>query len=132
MISPPVLDEMFKLLHYAEVSDVTFIRNCYLANCQNNLRAFLGIGTSGGVGIDPGTVVITNGAMNSKLRESYELDINGNTVSFPCQLDHQLVEELYSTAAELKYQVICGKTLCTNDFYEGDHFTTCFRNIPFF
>lgn len=37
-----MLNEMFKLLHYADVTDVTFIR----------------IGTSGGVGIDPGTVIM--------------------------------------------------------------------------
>ena len=44
-----------------KVSDVTLIR----------------LGTSGGVGVEPGTVVVSSGAMSGKLRESYELDING-------------------------------------------------------
>jgi uridine phosphorylase len=102
-----MLNEMFKLLHYAEVTDVTFIR----------------IGTSGGVGIEPGTVVITNGAINSQLREGYDLDINGVPISFPCQLDQKLASELFNTAQQLTYMAEMGKTLCANDFYEGNKLT---------
>jgi uridine phosphorylase len=113
---------MFKLLHYAEVTDVTFIRK--LQACTYKLLLFLGIGTSGGVGVPPGTVIITNGAINSQLRESYDLDINGRPHSFPCQLDQLLADQLYRTAAQLNYQVDTGKTLCANDFYEGLYFCT--------
>lgn len=47
-----MLNEMFKLLYYAEITDVTFIRD-KLKVLQINLYA-LGLGTSGGVGISPG------------------------------------------------------------------------------
>jgi uridine phosphorylase len=98
-----MLNEMFKILHYAGISDVTFIR----------------LGTSGGVGIDPGTVVVTNTAINSRLTESYDLDINGITTSFPCLLDQKLANDLYEAGILLNYKVEIGKTLCANDFYEG-------------
>lgn len=97
-----MLNELFKMLHYAGVTDVTLIR----------------IGTSGGVGIEPGTVVISNGAINSQLRETYDLDINGVPTSFPCPLDQKLAEDLYKVARELGYNAEIGKTLCANDFYE--------------
>ncbi|KAI6239056.1 PNP-UDP-1 domain-containing protein [Aphelenchoides fujianensis] len=98
-----MLNELFKLLHYAGVEDLTIIR----------------LGTSGGVGIEPGTVVITNGTLNSKLREEYELEINGRTVAFECPLDQQLWRDLSNVADDLKYTYTHGKTLCANDFYEG-------------
>ncbi|KAI6215353.1 hypothetical protein M3Y94_00375800 [Aphelenchoides besseyi] len=98
-----MLNELYKLLHYAGITEVMIIR----------------LGTCGGVGIEPGTVVITNGTLNSKLKECYELDINGRTVAFECPLDQQLSQDLYRVAIELRYSATLGKTLCANDFYEG-------------
>ena len=47
-----VLLEVFKLLHYAGCTDVTFFR----------------LGTSGGLGLEPGTVVVSTHALNSELQ----------------------------------------------------------------
>lgn len=51
-----LLIELFKLLHYAEAKDPIIFR----------------IGSSGGIGVEPGTVVITNGAVDELLRPYFE------------------------------------------------------------
>lgn len=52
-----LLHEILKLLHYAKCTNVTLFR----------------IGTSGGIGVEPGTVVITNKAVDELLRPFHEL-----------------------------------------------------------
>lgn len=48
--------ELVKLMHHANVKDPIFIR----------------IGTSGGIGVEPGTVVVSNGAFNELIAPYYE------------------------------------------------------------
>lgn len=50
-----LLNEIMKLLHYAGCEDLTFFR----------------IGTCGGIGVDPGTVIITDQAVDGLLRPEY-------------------------------------------------------------
>lgn len=50
-----LLNEIMKLLHYAGCMDLTFFR----------------VGTCGGIGIEPGTVVITEEAVDGLLRPEY-------------------------------------------------------------
>lgn len=54
-----LLHEMIKLVSYAKCKDPVFIR----------------FGTSGGVGIEGGTVVVSNGAVNGLLQEEHTLVI---------------------------------------------------------
>ncbi|PIO56522.1 hypothetical protein TELCIR_22078, partial [Teladorsagia circumcincta] len=56
-----MLVEALKLLHHAKAKDVKFIR----------------LGTSGGVGVEPGTVVVTTNAMNGELNDKYVQWIGG-------------------------------------------------------
>lgn len=51
-----LLNELFKLLHHAGAQDVEFFR----------------LGTCGGIGLDPGTVVVTTEALNGELRPIFE------------------------------------------------------------
>lgn len=60
-----MLNEIIKLLHYAGATDVMFIR----------------VGTSGGIGVDPGTVVVSSGAVNGLLEDKHIQFIHGNIVS---------------------------------------------------
>lgn len=52
-----LLHEVLKLMYYAKVEDPVFFR----------------IGTSGGLGVEGGTVVVSNGAVDGMLREVYEI-----------------------------------------------------------
>ncbi|ETN77814.1 uridine phosphorylase [Necator americanus] len=98
-----LLAEMLKIMHHAKAEDVKFIR----------------VGTSGGVGVEPGTVVITTGAMNGELTDKYVQWINGKKVERDTWLDEDLRKELIAVAAEKKIPVEAGITLCADDFYEG-------------
>uniref|UniRef100_A0A1I7X8G8 PNP_UDP_1 domain-containing protein n=1 Tax=Heterorhabditis bacteriophora TaxID=37862 RepID=A0A1I7X8G8_HETBA len=59
-----MLVEAFKLMHHAKAHDVKFIR----------------LGTSGGVGVEPGTVVVSTAAMNGELEDKYVQWIAGRKV----------------------------------------------------
>lgn len=96
-----ILHEILKLLHHARAVGVHFFR----------------IGTSGGLGLAPGTVVITKAAMNPLLEPYHEQIILGKTVKYSTSLDEQLREQLMECSDDVPVAV--GNTMCTNDFYEG-------------
>ncbi|VDN00435.1 unnamed protein product [Onchocerca ochengi] len=59
-----VIVELIKLLYYAKAKDVIAIR----------------LGTSGGVGVAPGTIVLSSGAVNGELFDEYVQFIMGEKV----------------------------------------------------
>ncbi|XP_072903458.1 uridine phosphorylase 2 isoform X1 [Hemitrygon akajei] len=99
-----MLHELIKLLHHAKCCDVTFIR----------------LGTSGGIGLDPGTVVITGTAVDSLLQPQFEQVVLGKVITRSTELDRELAQELLNCGKEIaEYPIIIGNTMCTHDFYEG-------------
>uniref|UniRef100_H0XFD1 Uridine phosphorylase n=1 Tax=Otolemur garnettii TaxID=30611 RepID=H0XFD1_OTOGA len=99
-----MLHELIKLLHHARCCDVTIIR----------------IGTSGGIGIVPGTVVITDTAVDSFFKPQFEQVILDNIVTRSTELDKDLAEELLNCSKEISnFPTLIGHTMCTYDFYEG-------------
>lgn len=100
-----LLHEMIKLMYHAKCKDPIFIR----------------IGTCGGIGVEGGTVVITEEAVDGLLRNTYELSILGKIINRPAKLDKKLGRELKALAVptEDPYDTVIGKTMCTHDFYEG-------------
>lgn len=94
------------------------IKLMYHARCKNPI--FIRIGTCGGIGVEGGTVVITEDAVDGLLRSTHEMAILGKIVHRPAVLDKRLVRELKSLASvDDPYDTIIGKTMCTSDFYEG-------------
>lgn len=100
-----LMHEMIKLVHHAQCTDVTFIR----------------IGTCGGIGIPEGSLVITDEAVDGRLRPYLELDILGKPVQRLAVLDKDIADELKIIADNIlpKCRTFIGKTMCTYDFYEG-------------
>ncbi|XP_057321210.1 uridine phosphorylase 1 isoform X1 [Microplitis mediator] len=99
-----LLHEVIKLMYHAKVRDPIFIR----------------IGTCGGVGLEGGTVVISEEAVDGMLKPYYEVPVLGKMVRRPAKLDKQLIKELNAMAhPEDPYDTVIGKTMCTHDFYEG-------------
>lgn len=96
-----LLNEITKLLYYANCCEVTYIR----------------IGTSGGIGVEPGTVVITTQALNAELQPTFEQYALGERRHYPTDLDTELAKELAGT--KQKFSVVLGKTMAVDDFYEG-------------
>uniref|UniRef100_A0A1I7ZZX9 PNP_UDP_1 domain-containing protein n=1 Tax=Steinernema glaseri TaxID=37863 RepID=A0A1I7ZZX9_9BILA len=98
-----MLIEVIKLLNYSGASDVIFVR----------------IGTSGGIGVNPGTVIVSSGVINGMLEECYVQHIMGKRVERATKVDQKLGGELVETAKDLGIPVDTGVTLCADDFYEG-------------
>lgn len=121
-----LLHEIMKLMYHARCKDPIFIR----------------VGTCGGIGVEGGTVVITEEAVDGLMRPVHEVvrfnhfrcdrnicndyfvyfqPILGKLVQRPAKLDKRLARELKSLADPTlePYDTVIGKTMCTNDFYEG-------------
>ncbi|XP_018596111.1 uridine phosphorylase 1 isoform X2 [Scleropages formosus] len=99
-----MLHELIKLLHHARCTDVTIIR----------------IGTSGGIGLNPGTVVITKQSVDATFLPQFEQIILGKKVLRSTDLDEKLSEELLQCSKKLnEFDTVIGNTMCTLDFYEG-------------
>lgn len=96
-----LLHELAKLMMYAEARDFVFIR----------------IGTSGGIGIPAGTVVVTSEAVDGFLRPQHDVVILGKIVSRPTTFDLALCQRVLDVAGETSATL--GKTMAADDFYEG-------------
>lgn len=99
-----LLHEMIKLVTYAKCKDPVFIR----------------LGTSGGVGVQPGTVVVTDKAFNELLENHHEFCILGKRVPRPAVFDETLISNLMNCKDDNDcFEIVKGGTMGTNDFYEG-------------
>jgi len=102
-----LLHEIAKLLEHAKAKDVTFLR----------------LGSSGGVGVEPGTVVVSTGGVNGMVEPVYSLPVLGKMEHLPAIINPEVVEEILSAtgaqAANLGFPVVPGKTMSADCFYEG-------------
>ncbi|KAL4713672.1 hypothetical protein ACJJTC_004203 [Scirpophaga incertulas] len=98
------LQEVIKLMYYAKAVDPFFFR----------------VGTSGGIDIPAGSVVVSSFGMNGTFEKSYNLPILGTIHKFPSQLDTRLCQELASLASDAgEFQTFIGGTMGAEDFYRG-------------
>ncbi|KAH8414343.1 hypothetical protein KR215_003581, partial [Drosophila sulfurigaster] len=100
-----VLHELLKLLKYAKCQDPVIIR----------------IGTCGGVGVAPGTVVVTKNAFNGYLRNEHEIPILGKRVVRPAYFPEQVIQDIlkHGNRSEDGFDTIIANTMSTDCFYEG-------------
>uniref|UniRef100_A0A6M2DG52 Putative uridine phosphorylase n=1 Tax=Xenopsylla cheopis TaxID=163159 RepID=A0A6M2DG52_XENCH len=99
-----LLNEIMKLLHYAGVHDPVLFR----------------IGTSGGIGVEPGTVIISKKAVDGLCREVHEMYNLGKIEHRPTMLDQNLAKEIQQMTKNTDpFQTVLGTTMCAHDFYEG-------------
>ena len=91
------------------------------------------MGTCGGIGLEPGTVVVTREAVDGRLRSSLDMVILGKVlvviqltrcilqvVSRESVLDQELASRLVEVGAQdTSFPTILGRTITTDDFYEG-------------
>lgn len=97
-----ILHELTKVLHYAGCKDVTYVR----------------IGTSGGIGVTPGTIVVASEGLNTECEKKYETTVLGKRKYYDTGFDTKTAEELESAGKRAKLPVLVAKTLATNDYYE--------------
>eukprot|EP00040_Diaphanoeca_grandis_P039571 m.259450 g.259450 ORF g.259450 m.259450 type:complete len:342 (-) comp38076_c0_seq1:71-1096(-) len=96
-----LLHEVTKLLHYAGAEDVAYFR----------------LGSSGGIGVPPGTVVLTTEAVDGEIKPRYSLPILGQVKTFPTKTNESLVNDLFESTTD--DFVVRGKTMAAECFYEG-------------
>jgi uridine phosphorylase len=64
--------------------------------------------------------VVSNGAVDGRLRSIHEETILGHLVEREAILDQDFANEIRSLAdPNDTFQTVVGKTMCANDFYEG-------------
>ncbi|XP_017868958.1 PREDICTED: uridine phosphorylase 1 [Drosophila arizonae] len=100
-----VLHELLKLVRYAKCKDVVFLR----------------IGTCGGVGVEPGTVIVTEKAYNGCLENVHEIPILGRRVVRPAFFAQDIVEGILGVGNQPNdgFKTIKANTMSTDCFYEG-------------
>lgn len=104
-----LLHEITKLLIAAKAKDVAYIR----------------IGTSGGIGHLPGTVICSTAGFNPQLSPTYNTIVLGEQRSFPANFDDQLAKLAFacskedSTKGYVGIRAALGNTMATDDFFEG-------------
>ncbi len=98
-----LMHEVIKLLAHAGATDPVFFR----------------IGTSGGIGLEGGTVVVSRETIDGRMRPVHETVVLGEQVLRPCVLDEGVTSELVELSESMNFHAVAGKTVCTHDFYEG-------------
>lgn len=94
------LNEMAKLISYARARGVKFIR----------------IGTSGGIGVEPGTVVITDRAFDDQLNPYLKKSFAGNIEHRDTVLSPELAQRMLETRGDI--EAVIGSTVAATGFYE--------------
>ncbi|XP_037956682.1 uridine phosphorylase 1-like isoform X2 [Teleopsis dalmanni] len=99
-----LLHELIKLVRYANCVDPIFLR----------------LGTCGGLGVPPGSVVISKQVFDGYLRNEYEMPILGECVRRPANFNPIVFNELLKCKErDDRFGICLGNTMSTNCFYEG-------------
>jgi len=97
-----LMHELFKLLHYAEAKNVRFLR----------------MGTCGGLGVKPGTLILTKSGYDGCLEPGIEFIALGQKKRYPANADPAFLAELETTLIDMEVPYEIGNTMTCNDFYE--------------
>eukprot|EP00002_Diphylleia_rotans_P024680 TRINITY_DN487_c0_g1_i1.p2 TRINITY_DN487_c0_g1~~TRINITY_DN487_c0_g1_i1.p2 ORF type:complete len:330 (+),score=80.68 TRINITY_DN487_c0_g1_i1:47-1036(+) len=105
-----LLHELAKLLYYSEVENAMIIR----------------VGTCGGLGVIPGTVILTTEAVDGQFRPVHRACELGRVNEYSSAFDPAVVDDVfdyvqnkYFEGHETVFPVVKGKTVCADDFYTG-------------
>lgn len=81
---------------------------------------YIRIGTSGGINIEPGSIVITNTAFDHGLNPGCKMPIENNEVTVPTHMDNKLSYRILQAQPEmLPFKLVYGNTIAADDFYLG-------------
>lgn len=94
-----LLHEITKMLHYAGATDFKYYR----------------LGTSGGLGVEPGMVVVADRGLHPSGRAEYTLHVAGEPLVLPTSFDLELAENILAARGEI--EAVLGSTVACDDFY---------------
>jgi len=93
------LHEVTKLLQYAGAQGYQYYR----------------LGTSGGLGVEAGTVVVANRGHNPTGEASYKIHVPGKQIELPTEFDPALAQEIFDCRDQI--EAVIGGTMAADDFY---------------
>lgn len=100
-----LLHETTKLLHHAE------------ADRRVKPFEYFRLGTSGGLGIEGGDIVVADKGLDPTGTPVYKLHVLGEVVEFPTEFDPALVEAMFNCRDAVETNVVKGGTVSCDDFY---------------
>ncbi|XP_075985834.1 uridine phosphorylase 1-like isoform X2 [Anticarsia gemmatalis] len=99
-----LLQEVIKLLSYAKAKNPFIFR----------------LGTSGGLNIPAGSVVVSSFGLSGDLKKSYSVPVLGKIRELPSFLDSRVCQEVHSLVSEDDdFNTYIGGTMAADDFYRG-------------
>lgn len=97
-----LLNELAKLLKYAK-ADAIWIR----------------MGTCGGIDVAPGTLCISSQSLNGALEPYHQTIVLGEKIQRPAIFDPEVATQMSQVCKTMGLTSTIGKTMCCDDFYEG-------------
>lgn len=97
----PLLHELHRLLHAARAEGYRLVR----------------VGTCGGLGLAPGTLVVTRQPLSGALRPLQTLRVLGRELALPARLDEELSTALLRTAAKIPRECVLADTISAETFH---------------
>ena len=97
-----LLNELAKLLKYAN-ADAIWIR----------------MGTCGGIDVAPGTLCISSMSLNGALEPYHQTIVLGEKIQRPAIFDFEVATKMNQVCEDMGLTSTVGKTMCCDDFYEG-------------
>lgn len=99
-----LLHNISKIMYLAENFEVEYIR----------------IGTSGGIGVEPGSVVLTESSYMPNLVAGFQMFPLGKDVIYPTQMDAALNKRIIAAQPNHQsFNVLTGNSIAADDFYMG-------------
>jgi uridine phosphorylase len=98
------LHNLTQVLYFAGNSDLEYIR----------------IGTSGGIGVEPGSVVLTDTAYMPNLIAGYKVSALGKDIIYPTVMDKVLNQKILQAQHQsTSFKLLVGNSIAADDFYLG-------------
>ncbi len=108
------LNEVTKLLAYAKVYKPIYFQ----------------FGPAGGIGIEPGAIIIANGVLNNKFEPYYSTIECGQEFSYHIHIDSDLIRNIHDFNHD-DFNVIFGKIIGAFDFYDEQGRTDGFLPLSY-
>ena len=87
---------------------------------KNNNFELIRIGSSGGIGVEGGTIIISTDALNCiTMKPEWTYFSCGHLIKQECIFNQQIYKRLYAISKAKKYNVKYGKTVSCETYYEG-------------
>jgi uridine phosphorylase len=104
----------------------------HLCDNDNNIE-YIRIGTSGGVGVEAGTVILTEHSYTADLINGYPIYQNNNKIIHPTTMSNKINQKIINSwqSQNHKFSLIEKNTMCADDFYLSQARMDGFINLDF-